>query len=287
MAAKKVSERTSSSAAKVPTLAQLIARTPSIGADERAAFTAQYSKAECIALGARTKSAAVRECAVQWAALALKGLSSSDGELIAYSLERLSFVLELVVTLDAERASNSKTDVASGSLRSGRDLARTRLGETRIKFFRVLVRATKGDDQKTADVERLRAHGESDRETAEAVRDAAALGEKLLKGGKAQRIVASSVGLTDALVKQAKEASAALLGARDDVAIGASGTHQRDSTDVNAIEGRVLHEMRLMKGAFDDARADGASVPVLMPTLGVASVFKKTSSKKSDPKPAA
>lgn len=286
MAAKKTSEKTSSSAAKVPTLAQLIARTPSIGADERSAYTAQYSKQECITLGARTKSAAVRECAVKWAALALEGLWSGDKELIAYSPERLSFVLELIVTLDAKRSANTKKDAASGTLRTGRDLARTRLGETRIKFFRVLLRATKGDDAKTAEVERLRAHGESDRETAEAVRDAAAVGEKLLKGAKAQRIVASSVGLTDALVKQAKEASSALLDARDDVALGASGTHQRDSTDVNAIEGRLLHEMRLMKGAFDDARDDGASVPVLVPTAGVASAFKKTSSKKSEHKPA-
>lgn len=282
MAAKKASEKTSSSAVKVPTLAQLIARTPSIGADERNAYTAQYSKAECITLGARTKSAAVRECAVKWAALALEGLSSGDKDLIAYSLERLSFVLELIVTLDAERAANTKKDAASGTLRTGRDLARTRLQETRIKFFRVLLRATKGDAALTAEVERLRAHGESDRETAEAVRDAAAVGEKLVKGAKAQRIVASSVGLTDALVKQAKEASAALLDARDDVALGASGTHQRDSADVNAIEGRVLHEMRLMKGAFDDAREDGASVPALVPTAGVAHVFIKKA-KKGEP----
>lgn len=282
-----VKKKASSPVAKVPSVAQLIAKTPSIGADERDAFTAQYTKAECIALGARTKSAAVRECAVKWAALALEGLSSGDKELIAYSLERLSFVLELIVQLDAERASNTKKDAASGSLRTGRDLARTRLQQTRIKFFRVLLRATKGDDAKTAEVERLRGHGESDRETAEAVRDAAALGETLLTGAKAQRIVASSVGLTDALVKQAKEAAAALLDARDDVALGASGTHQRDSTDVNAIEGRVLHEMRLMKGAFDDAREDGASVSALVPTTGVASVFTKTSSKKTEPKPAA
>jgi len=54
-------------------------------------------------LGARTKSAAVRECAMQWAAIALKALLSGDKELIAYAPERLSFVLELIVQLDAER----------------------------------------------------------------------------------------------------------------------------------------------------------------------------------------
>jgi len=41
-----VKKKTSSPVAKVPSVAQLIAKTPSIGADEREAFTAQYSKAE-------------------------------------------------------------------------------------------------------------------------------------------------------------------------------------------------------------------------------------------------
>jgi hypothetical protein len=258
---------------KTPTLAQMHARVPAIGADERAAFTAQFSNAECATLGAQTRSAAVRECAMTWSASVLKSVTGLEKELVPYAPERLAFVLELIGGLDVVRGKNAKTSATSTALRSERDLSRARLTEVAKRFVPVLTRAVKGNEAASAEVARLRDHGKSDRESAEAVQGLVKVARKLLTGTKAQKIVANSMGLTAARVDAADAAAKALLDARDDVALGASGTHQKDSAEVNVVEGRVLHEMRIMKASIEEARDEGASVPGLVPTAGVAHVF--------------
>ena len=259
--------------AKMPTLAQMLSRVPPIGAEERGAFTGQFAQSECIEMGKQTRSVAVRECAVKWAAEMLSAVTGPEKELVPYSPERLSFVLELIVNLDAERDKNTKTRVDSGALRSDRDLARTRLAAARKRLVPALQRATQGDDSASAEVARLRDQGSSDRESAESTQGLVKVGRKLINGTNAQRIVASSIGLTAARLDAADAAAKGLLDARDDVALGASGAVQRDSPTVNAIEGRVLLEMRIMKASIEDAREDGASVMALVPTVGVAHVF--------------
>lgn len=206
-------------------------------------------------------------------------VTGPEKELVPYAPERLSFVLELIGGLDAVRGANAKTSADSGSLRSERDLARTRHAALSRRLESLLLRATKGDDAASAQVARLRDHGKSDRETAEATQSLVAVARKLLQGTKAQKLVAASVCLTAARVEEANRAASALLDARDDVALGASGASQKDSAVVNAVEGRVLLEMRMMKVSIEEAREDGATVPVLVPTAGVAHVFGRKPTK--------
>jgi hypothetical protein len=61
---------------------------------------------------------------------------------------------------------------------------------------------------------------------------------------------------------------------------------QRDTTAVNAIEGRILFEMRDLKAAIDDAREDGATVAPMVPTAGVLAAFQQRA-EKADDEPAA
>ncbi len=277
MAAKKMT--VSKVATKTPTLAHMLSRVPSIGAEERAAFTAQFTPAECIRLGAQTRSAAVRECAVTWAAGVLGAVTGPEKELVPYAPERLAFVLECIVELDAVRAQDAKKSAASTVLRSARDLARTRLSQVRRRLLPVLMRAAKGNAAASAEVAQLRDHGASDRESAEGMQSLVRVARKLLTGTSAQKLVANSMGLTAARVDAADAAAQSLLNARDDVSAGASGTPQKDSREVNLVEGRVLHEMRAMKASIADARKAGASVPLLVPTAGVAHVFNKKAKK--------
>ncbi len=264
---------------KTPTLAKMLSSVPSIGTEERAAFTAQFTPAECIRLGAQTRSAAVRECAVTWAAGVLVAVTGPEKELVPYAPERLAFVLECIVELDAVRAQDAKKSAASTVLRSARDLARTRLSDVRRRLLPVLTRAAKGNAAASAEVAQLRDHGASDRESAEGMQSLVRVARKLLTGTSAQKLVANSMGLTAARVDAAEAAAQALLNARDDVSAGASGTPQKDSREVNLVEGRVLHEMRIMKASIADARKAGASVPLLVPTAGVAHVFNKKAKK--------
>lgn len=280
MAAKKEVE--TKKPVKTPTLAQMVVRVPAVDAASRAAFTAQFTSVECVTLGAQTRSVAVRECAMQWAASMLKAVTGPEKELVPYAPERLSFVLELIGGLDAVRGANAKTNADSGSLRNERDLARTRHAAASRRLESLLVRATKGDEAASAEVAQLRGHGKSDRETAEATQSLVKLARKRLQGTKAQKLVAASVCLTAARVDEADAAASALLDARDDVALGASGASQKDSAAVNAVEGRVLLEMRMMKASIEEAREDGATVPALVPTAGVAHVFNKKTKKKQE-----
>ena len=267
---------------KTPTLAQMVVRVPALDAASRAAFTAQYTPVECVTLGAQTRSVAVRECAMQWAAGMLKAVTGPEKELVPYAPERLSFVLELIGGLDAVRGANAKTNADSGSLRSERDLARTRHAAASRRLESLLVRATKGDEAASAEVAQLRGHGKSDRESAEATQSLVRVARKLLQGTKAQKLVAASVCLTAARVEEADVAARALLDARDDVALGASGASQKDNAAVNVVEGRVLLEMRMMKASIEEAREDGATVPALVPTAGVVHVFNKKTKKKQE-----
>lgn len=271
---------------KTPTLAQMLARAPAIGAEEREAFTAQFTLAECTTMGAQTRSAAVRECAVKWAARVLTVVTGPESELVPYSSERLSFVLELIIALDAERGRNTESKADSGALRTERDLARARLIAARKRLVPALLRATKGDDAASAEVARLRDQGTSDRETAESTQGLVKVARKRLAGTTAQKIVAKSVGITAPRVSIADAAAKALLEARDDVALGASGAGQKDSSEVNALEGRVLLEMRIMRASIEEAREDGASVMGLVPTAGVAHVFNKKAKKAAEPRAA-
>ena len=258
---------------KTPTLARMLALVPAIGAEERMAFTSQFTPSACAKLGAQTRSGAVRECAVGWAARVLFAVTGSEKDRVPYSAARLAFVLELIVALDAARSANTKTKAVSGALRTARDLARQRLALLRKRLVALLLRATQGDDVTTAEVTQLRDQGNTDRGSAESVQRLAKVAHKILAGTKAQKLVAGSIGLNASRVDGAEAAAKALLDAREGVALGASGTSQRDSTAVNLVEGRLLLEMRIMRASITEARQDGASLMALVPVAGVAHVF--------------
>jgi hypothetical protein len=239
-----------------------------------------------VVLGARTKSASVRECAMQWALAGAGALGGPEKELIAYAPERLAFMVELLLNLDEERSKGAATGGATVVLRNTRDLARARVRRARTQLVRVLTRATRGDANKAGSLESLRGRGDGDRDVAEAVIGLAGIVRALCQGSATQRAVAASYGLSARTASEAESAARLLLDAREDVALGAAGAVQRDTTAVNAIEGRILFEMRDLKAAIDDAREDGATVAPMVPTAGVLAAFQQRA-EKADDEPAA
>ena len=170
-------------------------------------------------------------------------------------------------------------------LRNTRDLARVRVRRSRTQLFRVLTRATRGDANKTASLESLRGRGDGDRDVAEVVIGLAGIVRELCQGSATQRAVAASYGLSVRTASEAESAARTLLDAREDVALGAAGAVQRDTTAVNAIEGRILFEMRDLKSAIDDAREDGATVAAMQITAGVAAAFHTRAEQETEQEP--
>ena len=265
---------------------RLLSQLPVLTQPVRLAYTAQRDVASCVALGARTKSGAVRECAVQWAASAAGSLRGTSKELIAYTPERLAYLVELITQLDRARTGSAVKGESSVVLRTTRDLARARVRRTSTRLGRMLDRATRGDATMTTSLARLRERGASDRDTAELVLALAGLVRELCQGTAAQRAVAASFGLSLRVASDAETTARSLLDAREEVALGAEGAVQRDSMPVNAIEGRILLEMRDLKAAIDDAREDGAMVPPMVPTAGVLAAFPRRGPSEPEETPA-
>src|SRR5262245_48062324 len=108
----KAKAATKSTTAKVATATnagagpdRLLARLPALDDTHRDAFASQFTDAQCMQLGIRTKSAAVRDGALAWASEAAPAvLDAVLGPSIDYTPERVAWIVELVVRLDTERA---------------------------------------------------------------------------------------------------------------------------------------------------------------------------------------
>lgn len=256
---------------------QLLTRLPALDELHRGAFRSQFTDADCAALGAKTKSAAVRDGAVAWAAEAFPALTDASlFDDIDYSPERLAWLVELVIGLDAEREKSRGKGKVQSTSRTARDVARGKAKTVRHRLSKKLARIVRGDDIARAELAGAGA-APTDRELAEALGVLASLADKVLKSKDPTVGVLAKAGrLTERDVTNARGAAREISTAKEDVALGGRAQGDRDTPAVNVIEGRVLQELLFLRDAFDEARKRGVPVPALIPRAGLHEVLART-----------
>jgi hypothetical protein len=261
---------------------QLLARLPALDGAHRNAYLGQFSEADCAALGAQTKSAAVRAGALAWAAEATPALASPAlAPEIDYAPERLAWLVELIVRLDAARGESGRSGARQSSVRTVRDVAREKAWGVRKRLAGKLSRVVRGDPIATVALADA-GSAPSDDDLLGSLGILASLADRVTQSTEPSVLVlAASARVAAADATGAREAMAALKAASRDVALGGRAQGERDTPAVNVVEGRVLFELLFLRDAFDDARRRGVAVPALVPPTGLRHVLAHSRPKKA------
>ena len=247
---------------------QLLTHLPALDETHRKAFSGQFPDADCLALGARTKSEAVRNVALAWAAEAAPLLTGPQADDVDYDPSRLAWVVELVVKLDVQRDDAGLTGKKQSSLRSERDLALSKAKVLHARLASKLKRAAPGGALDGA------AAGESVAELAAGLKSLANLVDQTVQSkDPSARILAQTAKLTAADAQAARDAAKSLSTAGEQVTLGGRAKGDRDTPAVNLVEGRLLKELLFLRDAFDEAKGRGVPVPALAVTPGVKQVL--------------
>lgn len=261
---------------------QLLALLPIIDNAHRDAFTGQFSDAACAALGAQTKSPAVRAGALSWAADATRAVTNPAlAPEIDYAPERLTWLVELIVRLDAARGASGARGTTQSTLRTERDVARAKAGEVRMRLLSKLKRVVKGDLLTTAQFRDAGA-APDDAELARSLGQLALLVDQVTTStDKSVRLLAATAHVTAADATLANNAKNSMGTATETVTLGGRSTGDRDTPAVNVVEGRVTSELLLLRDAFDDARRRGVAVPALVAPANLRHVLARSHPKKA------
>jgi hypothetical protein len=201
-----------------------------------------------------------------------------------YGPLRFRYLLELaqdlagkVAALDTSRVTAAgKSAVKTTNLRGTRSLRR--------KALRVL-RNLAG--QRPEDKERVKRAGRGDERPAERSRSLEALAAELTAvAAKVPPRVARDAGVTPALI-EALQAGAQLVLASRGEAQGARGAVWSIHDAMNLLDGRILHELRLLAGAMRDARELDKTIPAVhCALLRKPSRAKAKPAQRAQPRPA-
>jgi hypothetical protein len=244
-------------------VAALLAKvTTTLSDDERAFYATSIADDEALRVGVRYESAAVLDECLKMVPTSLPAILAS--RVAGYGPLRTRYLLELasdlagkVVELDQSLVSAAgKSAASTTSLRGTRALRRQAL------------RALKNlAGKRTEEQERLRRAGRGDERADERSRSLEALAAELeAVVAKVPPRVAEDAGATTELMKALRQNAQAVLAARGD-AQGARGALGSIYDEMNVLDGKILHELRLLQGAMKDARETDKTVPLVRSTL--------------------
>jgi hypothetical protein len=256
----------------------LLARLPSLDETHRDAFTSQFDDAECAKLGAETRSSAVRDCAMSWAADAIGALlDPSLAPRIHYSPARLAWVLELVARLESERAKSKSAE--QKAVRTTRDVSTTRARQLRLELLEKLEAALAGREEDLRHLTDARAK-ENAGESLAAL--SALIGDLLSRTGRdgALKVLLDSAHVTAQDASAASAAAESISSARADVILGGRMS-DKDSPATNVVEGRITKELRVIYDAFSGARERGVPAPALVPSAPIRRALSRPATKKA------
>lgn len=251
---------------------RLLAKYLAPSALETRAFTKQCSAATAASLGGRTRAVNVLHDAERFAAAIPPSLAAPKGRL-AYGAPRFRFFLGLVDSLrtaiDKDRGALAET----GALKDGAASARREAMAARELLIECLSAFAEGNAAREGRLSKALLDTKTDDLVLASLLDLAKVARTWLAGkSEEDRALAKSVGLDDELIAEADAARTKLAGAHDE-RLGAGAKVIRDSATTNALEGRVLFEMRYAMRLFDGAHARDARVPRLVPTAGTRQVL--------------
>jgi hypothetical protein len=255
----------------------LLGRLSSPTAAQRVAVHDQFSDAECLALGGETKSDDVRDGGFAWASEASKALlDPSLAPHIGHSIGRLAWLVELLAQLEAAKKSARPRQDIGRTIRSSRDVARVQARRLRSRLASKLARVVRSDPVAIAAAS-VPAH--TDDELQRALETLAAVAERAIKK---HAVLAESARLTQGDATAARAMATALANARDDVSVGGRDARAIDPPAVNLIEGRIVHELRVLRDAWREAREDGVALQPLVPHPNLRRVLGSHPKKKND-----
>ena len=261
---------------------QLLTRLPALEAIHRKAFTNQFTEAACLALGTATKSAAVRAGALAWAGEAQPAVTNAAiADEIDYAPERLTWVVELIVRLDAVRGESGQKGALQSTTWTTRDVSRDKAKALRQRLMRKLRRVVAGDEIASRALADTAAVA-TDQELTDALNAIASVVDTVTASSDPEvRILATMARVTAADAEEARAAASASASTKDTVALGGRSVGDRDTPAVNQVEGRLLKELLFLRDAFDDARQRGVAVPALIAPPGLRQVLARSHPKKA------
>lgn len=95
------------------------------------------------------------------------------------------------------------------------------------------------------------------------------------------RLLAATAHVTAADATLANNAKNSMGTATETVTLGGRSSGERDTPEVNVVEGRVTSELLLLRDAFDDARRRGVAVPALVVPVNLRHVLGRSHPKKA------
>lgn len=258
----------------VERLAAMVAELPALDETTRAAFRAQFTDEQCRELGTNTRAAVVELEAMGMARTAFDFLRGPRTALVRYSPERLAWLLACLAELVAARASDLSARHTAASTRGGRSLAESAAQRVAGELHLALRDVVVGHDALAQHLDDARANVTPAADLAAQLDALAAVLDGWVRGsdrGLLAILRGSNLGAGD--VSRARDAAAALRRERD--AAQSQGSSRFDSATVNAIEGRVLFELRLLRKTFLRAadRTGDPTIPSIRVSPGLRRVF--------------
>lgn len=279
-----VDKATNQARIEVHRLAAMIEALPSLDDTLRAAFRGQFSDDRCRELGATTRAAVVELEAMGMARPAFDFVQGPKGGMVRYAPQRMAWLLECLAALVALRQDDVVTRSKAASQRGGRSLAEESAQRVSGELSLALQDITVGRDDLAQALSEARASVVPTSDTAAMLASLAGLAARWLQSGDAlTRALLLGANVTADDVSRAQDAVAALRRERDAAQGAAASKH--DSAAVNAIEGRVLFELRLLRKTFLRAadRSGDPAIPSIRVSPGLKRVFSAAGDDAEEP----
>lgn len=263
--------------AAVAKLAGQIPAAVVVPADALAYYTASIDEGDARDVGSRLESASILDEILRIGAAAMPAVLGNKAA--GYGPVRLRYCFDLAGALAADVAQldESRVDAAGAGTAKVMTLHETRALRTRA--IRVLKNLA---GQREEEKSRLAKAAEGAELPDDRARSLEALAKELQDAmTKVPPAVAEDAGATQALVDDLFAAAGSVLGSRG-VAQGARASIASLFDKMNTLDGRLLHELRLLIGAMRDARKHDKTVPSVKSPL-----LKSGHRKKVSPPPAA
>lgn len=224
----------------------------------REGFKSMWTDKQCDAWGRRTKASDVLHQANDWLKVASVALGHEHHEDVPYSGQRLAWLAELTLQLEAELAGTPRPDVVAAQ--QARDAAFEESKQVRARLRSRMVLLVGGDEERGAALAIATKGSGTPAEVASSLRHLHDLLARWRRDARL-RVLADELGLDESLLMRA-DASARLLHDKE-LQAASAGAGRGDAPAVAHVEGRVLRELRALQLAFAAAREEGLKVPAL------------------------
>lgn len=249
------------------------------------AWLAQYPESYTLTLASQTRAPGVLGEAWGWFQSARTALEGEVGKGIRYPLARLGFLGRCVLDLAGALEEDRKAKRSNVTLKQAKTAAEA-LAQAVLSELRATVREAAGRHPvMKAELDARLAEAASASTVGE-LRALAALLDEWLTHADAdvRELVASAMLSADDAANARRHADAVTLAS---TARRGKDTTDRDSPEVSVREGRLLAEMRVLRNAFINARAqrDDKRIPALAPGPATRAIFGRAATPEPTPAP--